>query len=80
MTEVRFYHLTRTTLEAALPQMLEKTLERDQRAVVRAGSEERVEALTNWFWTYRDRSFLPHGWCAACPSLAEPWGRNERSR
>ena len=61
MTEVRFYHLTRTSLESALPQMLEKTLERDQRAVVMAGSEERVEALNAWLWTYRDRSFLPHG-------------------
>ncbi len=61
MTEVRFYHLTRATLEKALPQMLEKTLERNQRAVVRAGSEERVEALNAWLWTYRDRSFLPHG-------------------
>ena len=28
--EISFYHLTRTTLEAALPQMLEKTLERGQ--------------------------------------------------
>ena len=61
MTEIRFYHLTRATLETALPQMLEKTLERGQRAVVRAGSQERVEALTSWLWTYRDRSFLPHG-------------------
>ena len=61
MTEVRFYHLTRTTLEAALPRMLEKTLERDQRAVVRAGSEERVEGLTIWLWSYRVRSFLDHG-------------------
>ncbi len=59
--EIRFYHMTRTTLEAALPQMLEKTLERGQRAVVRASSAERVEALTSWLWTYRDRSFLPHG-------------------
>ncbi len=59
--EISFYHLTRTTLEAALPQMLEKTLERGQRAVVRAGSAERVEALTNHLWTYRDRAFLPHG-------------------
>ncbi len=59
--EIRFYHMTRTTLEAALPQMLEKTLERGQRAVVRASSAERVEALTAWLWTYRDRSFLPHG-------------------
>ncbi len=59
--EISFYHLTRTTLEAALPQMLEKTLERGQRAVVRAGSAERVEALNGWLWTYQDRAFLPHG-------------------
>ncbi len=59
--EISFYHMTRTTLEAALPQMLEKTLERGQRAVVRAGSAERVEALNGWLWTYRDRTFLPHG-------------------
>ena len=61
MTEVRFYHLTRTRLENALPQMLERTLQRGQRAVVRAGSDERVEALNAWLWTYKDRSFLPHG-------------------
>jgi len=61
MTEVRFYHLTRTPLETALPQMLEKTLERGQRAVVVAGSQERVEALNALLWTYRDHGFLPHG-------------------
>lgn len=61
MTEVRFYHLQRTTLEAALPQMLEKVLERGQRAVVLLGSEQRVEALANHLWTYRENSFLPHG-------------------
>jgi DNA polymerase-3 subunit chi len=61
MTEVRFYHLTRTALDQALPQMLEKTLERGQRAVVRANSEARVEALSSRLWTYQERSFLPHG-------------------
>jgi len=61
MTEVRFYHLTRTPLDQALPQMLEKTLERGQRAVVRAASEARVEALSARLWSYNDRSFLPHG-------------------
>ena len=61
MTEVRFYHLTRTSLEGALPPMLEKTLERGQRAVVISGSEERVEALNSHLWTFRDHSFLPHG-------------------
>ena len=61
MTDVRFYHLTRTSLEAALPQMLEKTLERGQRAVVIAGSDERVESLNAHLWTYKERGFLPHG-------------------
>jgi DNA polymerase III subunit chi len=61
MTEIRFYHLQRTALETALPPMLEKTLERGQRAVVMAGSEERVEHLTDHLWTYSERAFLPHG-------------------
>jgi DNA polymerase III subunit chi len=61
MTEIRFYHLQRTALETALPPMLEKTLERGQRAVVMAGSEERVEHLAGHLWTYNERSFLPHG-------------------
>jgi DNA polymerase-3 subunit chi len=61
MTEIRFYHLQRTALEAALPPMLEKTLERGQRAVVMAGSDEQVEHLVDRLWTYRDHSFLPHG-------------------
>jgi len=61
MTEVRFYHLTTAPLERALPQLLEKTLQRSKRALVLASSEERVEALASHLWTYDDRSFLPHG-------------------
>lgn len=61
MTEIRFYHLTRTSLEAALPQLLNKTLARGWRALVLAASEDRVEALTAHLWTYDDRAFLPHG-------------------
>ncbi len=60
-TEVLFYHLERTRLERVLPELLEKTLERGWRAVVQAGSQERVEALDTALWTYRDGSFLPHG-------------------
>jgi DNA polymerase-3 subunit chi len=60
-SEIRFYHLQRTGLEQALPQLLEKVLERGQRAVVMAGSTERVESLNDHLWTYHDRSFLPHG-------------------
>lgn len=61
MTEIRFYHLTRKSLEQVLPELLEKTLERNIRAVVMAGSEERVEALTQHLWTYKPDGFLPHG-------------------
>ena len=61
MSEIRFYHLQRTRLEAALPKMLERCLERGERAVVMLGSPERVEALATHLWTYNDRGFLPHG-------------------
>lgn len=61
MTEVRFYHLTTTSLEAALPKLLEKSLERGWRALVLAGSPERVERLAEHLWTYEERGFLPHG-------------------
>ncbi len=61
MTEMRFYHLTRSPLERVLPRMLEMTLERGWRAVVVAGGEERVESLNALLWTYDDRTFLPHG-------------------
>ncbi len=60
-TEVLFYHLERTPLERVLPGLLEKTLKRGWRAVVQAGSQERLEVLDTALWTYRDDSFLPHG-------------------
>jgi DNA polymerase-3 subunit chi len=59
--EVLFYHLEHFPLERVLPSLLERTLERGWRAVVQAGSDERVEALDTHLWTYRDDSFLPHG-------------------
>ncbi len=60
MTEALFYHLQDTTLEAVLPGLLERSLQRGWRVAVQAGSDERVEALDNHLWTYRDDSFLPH--------------------
>jgi len=61
MTEIRFYHLQRTKLEAALPKMLELCLSRDWRAVVRAPDPQQVTEMSEWLWTYDPRSFLPHG-------------------
>jgi len=61
MTDIGFYHLTRTPLERALPKLLEKVIGAGKRAVVRAGSTERVDFLNAALWTYDPASFLPHG-------------------
>ncbi len=61
MTEVLFYHLQRQPLEAVLPTLLEKSLERGWRALVRAASDERLAALDDHLWTFSEESFLPHG-------------------
>lgn len=61
MSDIGFYHLVRSPLEKALPKLLEKVLESGARAVVMAGSEERVESLAVLLWTYHPNSFLPHG-------------------
>jgi DNA polymerase III subunit chi len=61
MTEVLFYHLERAALEDVLPGLLEKTRERGWKALVRAGSAERIAALDAHLWSYREESFLPHG-------------------
>jgi len=53
--------MQRTTLEWALPFLLEKTLERSWRAVVMMRSKERVDFLNSYLWTYRNDGFLPHG-------------------
>lgn len=61
MTEVLFYHLQHQPLERVLPGLLERCLERNWRAVVQLGSEERRDAIDTHLWTYRDDGFLPHG-------------------
>jgi DNA polymerase-3 subunit chi len=60
-TEVWFYHLERTGLEQALPELLEKTLQRGWKALVRVREADRLQHLDGALWTYRDESFLAHG-------------------
>lgn len=61
MTDVAFYHLQSSPLEAALPKLISKTLDAEKRAVVMAGSVQRVEALAGVLWTFDPESWLPHG-------------------
>ncbi len=61
MPEVWFYHLRSQKLDNVLPVLLEKSLERKWKVTVQATSEERLDALDQWLWTYNDASFLAHG-------------------
>jgi DNA polymerase-3 subunit chi len=61
MADVAFYHLQKSTLETVLPRLLEKTLAAGKRAVIMAGSAQRVEALAAHLWTYDQNAWLPHG-------------------
>jgi DNA polymerase-3 subunit chi len=61
MTEIGFYHLTRTTAEAALPKLLGRTLTIGERAVVVADSDERLAAISAALWLSSDPDWLPHG-------------------
>jgi DNA polymerase-3 subunit chi len=60
MTEILFYHLTESTLENALPGLIERSVERKWRVVIQTGSEERRDSLDNHLWTWSDASFLAH--------------------
>jgi len=72
VTQVGFYHLTRLPLEQALPRLLEKALAAGLRAVVLAGSAERVAFLDDRLWTYADESWLPHGSARDGDAEAQP--------
>jgi DNA polymerase-3 subunit chi len=72
MPDVRFYHLTATPLEASLPMLLERSLERGWRVIVRCGSEAGMAALDAALWTFRDDAFLPHGTSAGPHSSLQP--------
>lgn len=72
MPEVRFYHHSTSPLERNLPEMLEKSLERGWRVILRCGSEPGLAQLDAVLWTYRDDAFLPHGTAAAGHADRQP--------
>jgi DNA polymerase-3 subunit chi len=60
MTETLFYHLERRSLEDVLPGLVEKSRQRGWKALIRADSAERADAIDTLLWTYDDQSFLAH--------------------
>ena len=61
MTEIRFYHLQKQTLDDALPQILEKAFAFGHRILVRMSDEKEVERMNAHLWSYKPDVFLPHG-------------------
>jgi DNA polymerase-3 subunit chi len=62
MTEIGFYHLTRSPLAQALPQLLARTLAAGQRALVLGPNATRLDALSAVLWA--QPVWLPHGTAA----------------
>lgn len=59
--EIRFYHLTRTGVDQALPGLLHKAVSGGARIVVRTTDESEAERLSAHLWAVPPESFLPHG-------------------
>jgi DNA polymerase-3 subunit chi len=72
VTEIRFYHLERRSVDEALPSLLEHALDEGRRVLVRASSDEMVAALNERLWTYDDASFLPHGAAGDGDPMTQP--------
>lgn len=61
MGAIFFYHLTRRTLEATLPVLLERSLAQGWRVVVRGCDADRMAWLDERLWLGAEDAFLPHG-------------------
>ena len=59
--EIWFYHLERSTLDQVLPELLDRTLQRGWRALVRVGDPGLMETLDERLWAWREDAFLAHG-------------------
>jgi len=72
VTDIGFYHLTRTGPDHALPQLLGRTLAAGERAVVLCPTPERVAALDDALWQCAEPDWLPHGTAADGDAPLQP--------
>jgi len=72
MAEVFFYHLTRSPLQQALPDLLERVMSRGWRALVRGVDDDRMRWLDGALWQGRDEAFLAHGLAGGTHDASQP--------
>ena len=72
MSEIGFYHLTRTPLEQALPRLLGRVLATGGRAFVLCGEAERARALDAALWVAPEPDWLPHGLAGGADDALQP--------
>lgn len=58
---IDFYHLGKTSIDIALPSILEKIMSTGKKTILRTDLPERVDYFNNLLWTQNPASFIPHG-------------------
>ena len=71
VSDIGFYHLTRTGPDQALPPLLGRTLTAGKRAVIRCAAD-RVAALDAALWLCASPDWLPHGTAAMGHAALQP--------
>ncbi|KPB02414.1 DNA polymerase III subunit chi [Ahrensia marina] len=61
MTDIVFYHLTETSLDEALPVLVERSLGRQWKVTIQTHSDDVRDRLDARLWEYKAEDFLPHG-------------------
>jgi DNA polymerase-3 subunit chi len=71
MSDIGFYHLTRTGPEQALPALLGRTLAAGKRAVIRCVAD-RIASVDTALWVCPEPDWLPHGTAAMGAADLQP--------
>lgn len=72
MGAVYFYHLTRSSLEVALPELLKRALGVGWRVAVRSATSAGMERLDQALWLGDEEAFLAHGTAGGAHDRFQP--------
>lgn len=72
MSEVFFYHLTRSSLEQTVTDLCAKCLSRDWKVLIHGPNADQLTRLDQAMWGRNDDSFLPHGQAGSGHDAMQP--------